>query len=365
MNALHPKGGPGRTVSFVRSMTIAAILLLLLFEVVPAQHQRLTLGDILIGLRSKKVTLEERNSILAAAVRERGITFTVSEEIEKELRFSGAAQVLIDAVNERSSQPEKPAAPPTPQPTPTPVPTPTPPDYSFYKTRGDENLSRGDFRNAISDYDKAVSLKPDSAVAFLSRSKAFAGMNELPNAVADLDRSLAIEPKDAKAILERAGLNERLGQLEKAEADFLKVSEMDPADQTAASGLKRVRDAIKVLNAPKPAPPVETAKAEPLAKAPESVDLGVLTPADAVRMVVPAYSPIARKSGIKGRVSVTVQLDETGAVTEAKGTSGHQFLRSAAEDAARRSKFKPATVAGQPVKATATIIYNFDPGNRE
>ena len=61
---------------------------------------------------------------------------------------------------------------------------------------------------------------------------------------------------------------------------------------------------------------------------------------------------MARKSGIEGKVVVEVTLDVEGNVTSTKVVGGPAFLRQSAEDAARRSKFKPATFNGVPVKAT-------------
>ena len=42
---------------------------------ITAQSRELTLADIIIALRSKKAVIEEKNRILAVAVKERGITF--------------------------------------------------------------------------------------------------------------------------------------------------------------------------------------------------------------------------------------------------------------------------------------------------
>jgi outer membrane biosynthesis protein TonB len=52
-------------------------------------------------------------------------------------------------------------------------------------------------------------------------------------------------------------------------------------------------------------------------------------------------------------------LSDEGDVTSAKATSGHQMLRTSAEDAARRSKFKPATFNNKPLKGKGVIVYNF------
>lgn len=314
-----------------------------------AQQPQLTLADLVIGLRSKKVTLEERNVILAAAVRERGVTFAFTPEIEKELSMTGASNLLIDAVKEKA------IAAVAPTPTPTPVPTPAPADFNFYKTRADASYVQGEYMLALADYNKAVSLKADSPVAYLNRGRTFINLKDLNRASADFDRSIELDPKDSTAYLNRAALHERLGNLEKAATDYQAAADLDPTNVEAKNGLKKVRDELQAKEAaakPAPVPPAQVT-------APVSIDLGPLSAANAVRMAKPAYSSIALRSKIEGRVVVNVKLDEEGEVVEAKAVSGHQFLRNAAEDAARRSKFKPAMFGDKAIKATGTITYNF------
>jgi TonB family protein len=62
----------------------------------------------------------------------------------------------------------------------------------------------------------------------------------------------------------------------------------------------------------------------------------------------------------QGQVVVKVVFDEAGKVIWAKATSGHQLLRAAAEDAARRATFAPTTVQGKPVKVSGSLLYKFD-----
>ncbi len=316
---------------------------------VPAQQPQLTLADILIGLRSKKVTIEERNTILAAAVRERGITFGLTPEIEKELAATGASRVLLDAVKEKS---------PAPAPAATPVPTPTP-DFVFFKTRADASLGKGEYALALSDYDKAVTLKPDNAVAFLNRGRTHYSLKDFPKASADFNKAIELDPKDAKAYYSRGLLHESLGELDKALADYQRAADLDPSNEAAKAMVKKINDQLQAKAAEK-LPVPEPAKPEPVpVKAPESMNLGALTAANAVRMIKPVFPPTAQRSNIEGKVTVEVSLDVEGNVVSAKAVSGHQFLRGAAEDAAKRSKFRPAMFNGQPIKATGSITYNF------
>ncbi len=352
---------PLRTKPVTRLLTslLAVFFVVVSFgTIAAAQQAELALADLLIGLRSKKVSLEERNTILAEAVKQRGITFILTPEIEQELVATGAGKVLIDAIKSRSAKlPEKPSPTPTPQPVAaaTPIPTPTPPDFNFYKTRADGNLGKGEFALALSDYDKAVSLKPDSAIAFLNRGKTHLNMNDLGKAGADFDRSIELDPKDSRAFFNRGALREKQGDLDKAAADYQKAVDLDASNSDAKTALAKVNTEIaEKLKAAAPAP-VEPAAVKP----PEFVNLGNLSSASAIRMVKPVYSQMAQRSQIEGRVVVEVSLDEEGNVTAAKAVSGHQFLRASAEDAARRSKFKPAMFNNQPIKGASSITYNF------
>lgn len=331
--------------------TLLAAVFILLASSVLAQQPQLTLADLLIGLRSKKVTLEERNTILAGAVRERGITFSLTPEIEKELAATGASSSLLEAVKEKAV-----AAAPAPTPTPTPAP-----DFTFYKTRADANLSKGEYALALPDYDQALSLKPDNAIAFLNRGRAYYSLKDYPKAGADFDRSIELDPKDAKAYYNRGVLYESRGELEKALADYKKAADLDPTSEPAKAMAKKVADQIDAKTAAaKPPPAIEPPPvAPPPVKRPESVDLGSLSTANAVDMVTPIYTAIARKSNAVGKVVVQVELDTEGNIVSAKAISGNQLLRRSAEDAAKRSKFKPATFNGEPIKGTGTITYNF------
>ena len=88
---------------------------------VPAQSPQLSLADLLIGLRSKKLTLPERNTILTEAVRQRGVTFAITPEIEKELETTGAAPTLIEAIRQKAPVVKPAATPAVVKPAATPA----------------------------------------------------------------------------------------------------------------------------------------------------------------------------------------------------------------------------------------------------
>lgn len=103
---------------------------------------------------------------------------------------------------------------------------------------------------------------------------------------------------------------------------------------------------------PTPLPPANTTPAN------RPVNLGTINDR-AVELRKPSYPTSARQVQAGGRVTVQVLVDEFGNVNSAKAVSGHPLLRASAEDAARRSKFNPATVSGRNVKTTGLVVYNF------
>jgi TonB family protein len=79
----------------------------------------------------------------------------------------------------------------------------------------------------------------------------------------------------------------------------------------------------------------------------------------AITLPKPAYPPVARAARAAGTVVVQVIVDENGNVISARAVSGHPLLQAAAIAAARAAKFTPTKLAGQPVKITGVITYQF------
>lgn len=91
---------------------------------------------------------------------------------------------------------------------------------------------------------------------------------------------------------------------------------------------------------------------------PKQISGGVLN-GKATSLPKPPYPPAARAVRASGSVSVQVLVDENGNVVSASAISGHPLLRPAATQAARNAKFTPTKLAGQLVKVSGVITYNF------
>jgi TonB family protein len=328
------------------------------------QQAQLSLADVLIGLRSKKVTLDERNKLLSGAVIERGITFSLTPEIETELVGTGANRELVEAIRQKSERiilavASKPVS--TSVSVSAPAATPAL-DYAFYRKRADENSSKGEYDLAVSDYNKAIELNPKDPAAYLNRGRVYSDRKSYDLAILDYDKTIELDPKDSTAYFKRGDVYEKKGNLQQAINDYQKAAELDASNESAKNNLKRLLDEqAKTLLKPKvqEAPVVSSVPktAEPPV-VPKSVDLGQLN-GFALKLMMPVYPELAQKLNAHGKVTVQITLDEEGKVISAKATNGSSLLRAASEDAARKSKFKPTLVGNQAVKATGFITYNF------
>jgi TonB family protein len=92
---------------------------------------------------------------------------------------------------------------------------------------------------------------------------------------------------------------------------------------------------------------------------PEGAIRGGVLNGKALELPKPAYPLIARAAHASGTVVVQVLIDEEGNVVSARAVSGHPLLQAASVAAARQAKFEPMTLAGEPVKVTGVIQYNF------
>jgi TonB family protein len=121
-------------------------------------------------------------------------------------------------------------------------------------------------------------------------------------------------------------------------------------EAAGAAAWKTLLDTLKVDGPAQPAP--EDDKLEQI------VAGGVLND-KATRKPAPEYPLIAKGVRAAGTVAVQILVDEKGNVASAQAVSGHTLLQAPSVEAARKAKFKPTTLCGQPVKVSGIITYNY------
>ena len=112
---------------------------------------------------------------------------------------------------------------------------------------------------------------------------------------------------------------------------------------------------VSPINTDDPQPPTAIAAPTPVARLISSN----ITNSKAVSLPKPVYPEPARLLRTTGTVSVRVSIDTAGRVSEAVAVSGPKSLRAAALDAAKRARFTPALIAGQPSNSSGVINYTF------
>jgi TonB family protein len=82
---------------------------------------------------------------------------------------------------------------------------------------------------------------------------------------------------------------------------------------------------------------------------------------EAIKTAQPIYPTEAAKQGIKGIVIVEIIIDEKGHVESVRGISGPDTLKDAAEDAAKKWRFRVTRIGGKPAKTACSLSFLFPP----
>lgn len=75
----------------------------------------------------------------------------------------------------------------------------------------------------------------------------------------------------------------------------------------------------------------------------------------------PEYPEALRASGLRGSISVSILIDETGKVISAGSFSGRSEFAAAGVKAACGAVFAPMTLKNEPAKMFGTLMFNFAP----
>ena len=79
-----------------------------------------------------------------------------------------------------------------------------------------------------------------------------------------------------------------------------------------------------------------------------------------IRKIDPVYPELAKRARVTGRVILIVTVDEEGAVSDIRISSGHPLLNDAAVTAVKQWRYSPTLLNGEPVPVTATVTVFFN-----
>jgi TonB family protein len=81
--------------------------------------------------------------------------------------------------------------------------------------------------------------------------------------------------------------------------------------------------------------------------------------ARATKKVTPTYPPAARQLNIQGQQELTVLVNESGDVEDAKVSKGNALFTVSSMAAIKQWKFTPMVKDGAPVKFETVIVFNY------
>src|SRR5262245_28839780 len=97
-----------------------------------------------------------------------------------------------------------------------------------YFQRGNERRERGQLKQAIADYDRAIELDPRMASAFRGRAVARQDLGDLAGALTDFDRAIDLDPQSYVAYFGRGTLHRIMGDSEAELADLNQALQLNP-----------------------------------------------------------------------------------------------------------------------------------------
>ena len=155
-------------------------------------------------------------------------------------------------------------------------------DFRQYYLSAMEYCKKGDFKNGISDFDKAIAINsnhieslynrakakfkirlfsecladfdlalavtPDNPVLLSERAVVFYHMGEKNKAMADLDTAVLLEPSNSYRYASRAYIKDKTGDFLGAIGDYQKAIELDPEDAISYNNKGLVEEKLGYIN---------------------------------------------------------------------------------------------------------------------
>ena len=101
------------------------------------------------------------------------------------------------------------------------------PDSSrAYNNRGNAYGKKGQYDQAIKDFNRAIELKPDYVEAYINRGNAYNEEGEYEQAIKDYSKAIELEPDAADAYYNLGVAYYKKGQYERAKEDFQRACEL-------------------------------------------------------------------------------------------------------------------------------------------
>ncbi|MBW1915530.1 MAG: tetratricopeptide repeat protein [Deltaproteobacteria bacterium] len=115
-------------------------------------------------------------------------------------------------------------------------------DADFYINQGNAYVGKGQYDQAISDFNKAIQINPRFAKAYYNRGVAYKRKGQYDQAISDYNKAIEINPRDALAYYNRGIACFYAKKYEKAWDDAHKAQDLGYSVQPRF--LKALREAL-------------------------------------------------------------------------------------------------------------------------
>jgi tetratricopeptide (TPR) repeat protein len=107
-----------------------------------------------------------------------------------------------------------------------------------FNARGDAYNGKGQFDQAIKEFNQAIKLAPNFAEAFSGRGMAYKGKGQFDQAINEFDHAIKLNPKIAEGFSGRDDAYSAKGQIDRGIQDYDQAIKLNPS---VHFGLPRVR----------------------------------------------------------------------------------------------------------------------------
>ncbi len=124
-----------------------------------------------------------------------------------------------------------------------------------YYNRGGAYERKGEYDQAIKDYDEAIYLDPGYVPTYLNRGNAYQGKGAYDQAIEDYDKAIRLSPGYAQAYYSRAVAYRNKGDQEQALQDYNEATRLDPAYAESPYARPVVTQKAQANSSPADSPP--------------------------------------------------------------------------------------------------------------
>lgn len=254
-----------------------------------------------------------------------------------------------------------------------------------YRNRGIAYAKLGDAKRAFDDFDNAIHLGLEEAVVYNERGIAAYQLGNVEQARESFNRAIALDPELGQSYNNRAMTYRQIGNYEQAMQDLRQANQLGLT--SASAYLQTLRDEVRQLQTHlqkagfNPGPvdgipgsqtrtalqayqrrqglPVtgrfdlatrQTLGLQPITSKPLQTP-NAKAPPLFIAQPKPDYPELARQRGLQGTTILHIELLADGTVGNVKiaESSGHPILDTAAQEAVKQWRHKPATHNGAPI----------------